>query len=331
MLVIVKPEQFADIVTEPEEHDMTIHDTDGMTSGSTLATEANPLATLDRRRRGVKVTYAAAVALGLAISGGAVAGAASGPTSSTTPSTTITEGPGGHHGFGGTPPAAFGTVASVGADSFTVTTHDGTKVTVDVSGTTTYVDPAVATPSFADVKVGTHVAVFGTDTSNTVSATKVAVGGPDRDGGGGPGGPRGGDGTPPAAFGTVASVGTSTFTLTSRDGTKVTVDVSSSTSYMEFGKTSASIADVTVGAHVAVFGTDTDNTVTATKVGIESATAGPGGSAGPGGPGGPEGWGGRHGPGGFGGRAPSSSNGTASSNGSASSSSATTSSGSTLN
>ena len=87
------------------------------------------------------------------------------------------------------------------------------------------------------------MAVFGTDTANTVAATKVAVGGP-----GGPGG----HGDTWTRWTTAASAaprrprsapsprsGTNTFTLTSPDGTKVTVDVGSSTTYREFGKTSA--------------------------------------------------------------------------------------------
>ena len=234
---------------------MTNHYDDGLNSGSDPATDTDPLATLDKRRRGVRVTYAAAIVLGLAIGGGAVAGAASGSSSSSTPPSPGAEGPGGLGNFGGTPPVALGTVASIGTNSFTVTTHDGTKVTVNVTGTTTYLDSAVTTPSLADVKVGDRVAVFGTDSADTVTATKVAVRGPDGDGDGGPGGHRGFGGTPPAAFGTVTSVGANTFTLTSPVGAKVTVDVGSSTTYMEFGKTSASIADVTVGAHVAVFGT----------------------------------------------------------------------------
>ena len=413
---------------------MSTHDEDGLTTGSDPASGVDPFATLDKRRRGVRVTYAAAVALGLAIGGGAIAGAATGSTSSTTPPSNSAGGPAGHFGFGGTPPAAFGTVASVGVDTFTVTTRDGTKVTVDVngattymdpsvttpsftdvkvgdhvavfgtdssntvtatsvalggpggpggpggngpggfgahrafggtppaafgtvasvgadtftlstidgtkvtvdvSGTTTYTDPGVTTPSFTDVKVGDHVAVFGSDSSNTVTATKVALGGPEGDGPGGFGGHRAFGGTPPAAVGTVASVGTNRFVVTSPDGTKVTVDVGSSTSYMEFGKTSASIADVTVGAHVGVFGTDANNTVTATKVGIANPTAGQGG---PGRPGGPWGPGGNRGPDGMGGwpSAPSGASGSSgaasSSPGTASSSSGTaTSSGGTLN
>jgi hypothetical protein len=314
MLDIVQRQPSQTSPGNQEEHDMNHHD-----DGSTPANETDRFATLGKRRRGVRVTYAAAVALGLAVGGGAIAGAATGSSSSTTPPASHADGPGGHMGFGGTPPTAFGTVASVGTNTFTLTTHEGAKVTVNVSGTTTYVDSAVPTPSIADVKVGDHVAVFGTDVSNTVAATKVATAGAGGPGGGGgngdsdgPGGHMGPGGTPPAAVGTVASVGTNIFTLTTPDGTKVTVDVGSSTSFMEFGKTSASIADVTVGAHVAVFGTDTNNTVTATKVGI----GGPGGSGGPGGTRGPDG---------AGGWAPSWSRGTSSSG---SSSSSTTSSGS---
>ncbi len=116
MLKSVKPDPIADMAPEPEEHRMPIHDDDALTSGSYPATEVDPPAILDKRRRGVRVTYAAAVALGLAIGGGAVAGAASGSTSSTTPPSSSADGPGGHFGFGGTPPAAFGTVASVGAN-----------------------------------------------------------------------------------------------------------------------------------------------------------------------------------------------------------------------
>jgi len=254
---------------------MSIHD-EGPTTGTAAHSDPNPFPNLrQRRRRGLYITTAAAVALGLAVGGGAVANAAG--SGSTTPSSTPGA-PGGHHGFDGTPPAAFGTVASVGSDTFTLTTHDGTTVTVDVSSTTTYVDPAVTTPTLADVKVGSHVAVFGTDASNTVTATKVAIGAPDGTGGpDGKGGPGGFDGTPPAAFGTVASVGTNTFTLTTRDNTTVTVDVSPSTTYMERGVTTASIANVTVGTRVVVFGTDTSNTVTATKVGIGGPSGGPGG------------------------------------------------------
>ena len=264
---------------------MSIHDDNGTTTRAAPATGIDPYSTLNRRRRGVRVTYAAAVALGLAIGGGAIAGAATGSTASTTQPADHPEGSGEHAGLGGSPLAAFGTVATVGADTFTITSHDGATVTVNVSGATTYVDPAVTTPSFTDVKVGDRVAVFGTDTNNTVAATRVAVGGMGGMGGMGGHGPGGlgrFGGTPPTAEGTVASVTANAFTLTTHDGTKVTVAVGTATTYKEFGKASASITDVTVGAHVDVFGTDVNNSVTATQVAI----------AGTGGPGGPEGMGG---------------------------------------
>ena len=135
-----------------------------------------PVSAPHRRRRGVWVTTAAAVALGLAVTGGAVAGAATG--SSTTSTTPDHHGlPGGHGGFGGAPPAAFGTVKSVGTDTFTLTAHDGTTVTVDVSSSTKYMEFGKASATLSDVTVGTQVVVFGTDTSNTVTATSVGIGG----------------------------------------------------------------------------------------------------------------------------------------------------------
>jgi hypothetical protein len=111
-----------------KEHDMSIHENDGLTSGSASDTGVDPYATMNRRRRGVRVTYAAAVALGLAIGGGAIAGAATGSSTSTTQPADHADGPGSHFGFGGTPPAAFGTVTSVGANTFILTSHDGLTV-----------------------------------------------------------------------------------------------------------------------------------------------------------------------------------------------------------
>ena len=93
-------------------------------------------------------------------------------------------------------------------------------MTVDVGSTTTYFDPGVSSPTLADVKVGEHVAVFGTESRGTVTATQVAIGnppdgkgGPGGTGGGRPGGPGGAAGGPPTAVGTVKSVGAGTFTV----------------------------------------------------------------------------------------------------------------------
>ena len=273
---------------------MTIHDDDGLIAGSDPAGTIGPLAK-KRRSKGVRVTYAAAVALGLAVGSGAIAGAATGGnTSTTTPSAPMVPGgPGWHSSFGGIPPAAVGTVATVGTDSFTITTRDNVTVTVTVTPSTTYLDPAVTSPTFATVKVGDHVAAFGTDTSNTVAATKVAIGPVGGPGGpGGPGGRHSSGRTPPTAVGTVASVGANTFTVTTSNKSTVTVTVTGSTTYRDPGVTSPSFTNLKAGDHVAVFGTDTDNTVAATQVciGGSAVPPGPGGMGDPGdfgGPGGP--------------------------------------------
>jgi hypothetical protein len=133
-----------------------------------------------------RIAGASSVVLALGIATGGIAGAA------TTKSAAGALKPRHAVGFGGTRPAAVGTVKSIGAKTFTLTTHSGTVVTVNVAtATTTYQDRGVTAPTFANVTVGSHVAVMGTDTANTVAATKVLIGGH--------GGHRFGNGTRPAA------------------------------------------------------------------------------------------------------------------------------------
>jgi hypothetical protein len=174
------------------------------TDALTVSAEFDPFPAISqRRRRGVRVTSAAAVALGLVLAGGSVAGAAT--TSPTAQSSSSATRPGPQSGrppFGGARPAAVGTVKSVGDGTFSVTTHEGTTVTVNVAGTTTYFDPGLTSPTIANVTVGEQVAVFGTDTSDTVTATQGAIGAPPDGGKGGPGGPppngsKSGPGGPP--------------------------------------------------------------------------------------------------------------------------------------
>ena len=81
-------------------------------------------------------------------------------------------------GFGR--PAVVGTVASVGSNSFAVTARDGSTVTVNVTSSTKYLDPALGSPSFSNVTKNAVVAVFGTRSSGIVSATTVAIGIGDR-------------------------------------------------------------------------------------------------------------------------------------------------------
>lgn len=140
----------------------------------------------------MRVTSGALLALGLAVTGGTIAGAATGTT--TTSQASGSAPTGAHHDplggpSGGQRPAAVGTVASVGTDSFTLTTQDGSTVTVDTNSSTTYltVGSSSSTSSVAD---GTKVAVFGTESGTTVSATKVIEGLPT--GAPGQGGPSGG-------------------------------------------------------------------------------------------------------------------------------------------
>ncbi len=165
----------------------------------------------------------------------------------------------GHH----SPPAAAGTVESVGTGTFTVKGHDGTTVTVNVTSTTTYKDQGVTSPSFSNVTTGEMVSVEGTTASGVVTATSVLIGF---------GGGSFGHGTPPAAAGTVESVtagsvsGTGTFTVKGHDGTTVTVNVTSTTTYKDQGVTSPSFANVTTGEMVSIEGTTASGVVTATSV-----------------------------------------------------------------
>ena len=148
------------------------------------AVESDPFPAISqRRRRGVQVTSAAAIALGLILSGGTVAGAATPPTGSPRPNA-----PSGQQRVDGAGPIALGTVKTVGDASFTISAQDGTTVTVRVDRSTTYVDPEVTSPTIASVTVGDQVAVFGTEASGSVTATRVAVGIPTAGGRGGAGG-----------------------------------------------------------------------------------------------------------------------------------------------
>ncbi len=84
---------------------------------------------------------------------------------------------------------AFGTVTSAGGSStagscgtagdttaFTITSWKGsTTYTVDLTATTTFVEPEVTAPSYADVCVGETVGATGAVAGDTVTATNVFV------------------------------------------------------------------------------------------------------------------------------------------------------------
>lgn len=151
---------------------------------STTSVDPNPFPMLRRRRRlSMRLPTAAAVALGLAVTSGGVAGAVTTQHSSPAPGTTRPH---------GTPPVAEGTVVEVAADGFTLTTRDGTTVTVDVSSSTSYMEFGTSSTSLGAVTVGSHVTVFGAQGSDAVTATRVGIGlppirtGTPPNGGGGP-------------------------------------------------------------------------------------------------------------------------------------------------
>jgi hypothetical protein len=143
---------------------------------------------------------------------------------------------------------------------------------------------------------GTTAVAQAATTTGSANTSKTSAAGTlagHRPGHRGPGGLSGSHGTPPAAAGTVESVGTGTFTVKGRDGTTVIVDVTSSTTYKDHRVTSANFANVTTGEMVSVDGTTTSGVVTASSVTVGfgggmwghgqhqgAATAGPAGSAG---------------------------------------------------
>ena len=75
------------------------------------------------------------------------------------------------------------------------------------------------------------------------------------------------------AVGTVDSVSSSGFTLTTSAGQKVTIDEASSTTY-EKGTSPASVSAVTKGEPVLVLGTTNSTTITATQVIVQPASSG---------------------------------------------------------
>jgi hypothetical protein len=133
---------------------------------------ATPHAPARRRAKSSRLRSAAvALAVVLGTSGGTVAVAQAATTASSHSSATAGWRP--NHR---TPPAAFGTVESVGTNTFTLKGPKGTTVTVDVSSSTTYRDGKDTAPSFANVTVGQMVSVEGTTASSVVTATSVSIG-----------------------------------------------------------------------------------------------------------------------------------------------------------
>jgi hypothetical protein len=168
---------------------------------------------------------------------------------------------------GFSPPQAVGVVASVSSSKFTITTRQGSTETVVVSGSTTFSGSGIT--SLASLKKGTSVSVYGKVTSaSTISATRVTggFGGPGRGRFGGGGG----------TVGAIASVGTNSFAITSYNGTKETVDVTSSTTFEDAAGTVSGLSALKKGEGVIVRGTVSGSVVKATDVRVVVPGAGGG-------------------------------------------------------
>ena len=88
------------------------------------------------------------------------------------------------------PATAAGTVKEKGTSSLTLTTRDGSTVTVKVTSSTTYQVAGITTPTLADIKVGDVVMASGTKNADgSLSATAVLARAAGDFGGPGMGGP----------------------------------------------------------------------------------------------------------------------------------------------
>ena len=167
-------------------------------------------------------------------------------------------------------PAAAGVVSTAPSgssadNSFVITRRGGGTETVDVSSATTYLERGTPGASITSVGSNDLVAVFGTTSGTTVTASEVVIAVPRGSSGG----------QIPAAAGIVqtAPVGTSadnTFTVKTRGGVLETVNVSDPTTYDERGVSSPSVTNVAAGDLVAAFGTTSGTTVTASLVVIHT-------------------------------------------------------------
>ena len=164
-------------------------------------------------------------------------------------------------------PHVAGTVASVSGSTVTVTGRDGTTSKVVLTSSTTYELGGEAATKDA-VVAGARIVARGTlATDGTLTASSVEV-------------------APATSAGTVKEKGSSSLTLTTRDGSTVVVKVSSSTTFQVGGVTTPTLADVKVGDIVMAAGSrNADGSLTATIVRSHAAGqfGGPGNGFGPGG------------------------------------------------
>lgn len=154
-----------------------------------------------------------------------------------------------------------GAVTAISGSTITLKANqNNTTYTVDATNAKVRTD-ASTSATISDIKVGDTIVVEGKVTGTDVVATIIIEG---KFGEGFPGGMMGlGQGT--IFQGTVATIGSTTFTITAIDGTVYTVDATNA----KIGKeknTDAKLTDITIGDSIAVVGTLTGNTIYATRI-----------------------------------------------------------------
>jgi len=145
-------------------------------------------------------------------------------------------------------PTTGGEVTGVTSSAIAVTGRDGTKTTIEVTGSTAYlVGKAAGTK--ADVVIGSRVLADGTLSGATFTATRIVI-------------------VPSVTGGEVTAKTSSTITVKGRDGKTATIHVDSKTTFRVRGKVAATLADIAVGDIVIATGTNrADGSLNASQVG----------------------------------------------------------------
>jgi hypothetical protein len=139
------------------------------------------------------------------------------------------------------------TVTANDGTSLTLETSDGWSRTIDTTGVVLTDGTATITP--ADIAIGDDVSIAQTrNADGSFTVTGIAL-------------------LPASVSGTVATVGTDSFTVTLADGTTQTVNVTATTTWYVPGSTAPGISDLAAGRQVAAEGKlAADGSLDATRV-----------------------------------------------------------------
>jgi hypothetical protein len=158
-------------------------------------------------------------------------------------------------------PTEVGVVTGTGSSTLALTGFNGATHTVNISGSTRY-QKAGQTASSSDVTTGTAVLVEGTtNTDGSINADLVTI-------------------QLPRVGGQVTATGTSSYTVSGRNGnTSVTIDTSSSTTYVDPSGATVQPSTITNGTNILAEGTLSadGNTLTALRITVLPAASNHGG------------------------------------------------------